>query len=49
LGGNLKEIDHVEYPDTNKRIILRRIFGKWNGEALTGLIRVRRGTGGGLL
>jgi len=49
LVGNLKKIDHVEYPGIDERVILRWIFGKWNGEAWTGLIRVGRGTDGGLL
>jgi hypothetical protein len=31
------------------RIILKRIFKKWNGEGWTGLIWLRIGTGGGLL
>jgi len=31
------------------RIILKRIFRKLDGEALTGLIWLRTGTGGGLL
>jgi len=31
------------------RIILRRIFKKWDGERWTGLIWLRKGTGGGLL
>jgi hypothetical protein len=31
------------------RIILKWIFKKWDGEAWTGLIWLRIGTGGGLL
>jgi len=49
LEGNLRGIDHVEYLGVYERIILRRIFGKWNVEAWTGLIRLRIGTGVGLL
>jgi hypothetical protein len=33
----------------NWRIILKRIFQKWDGGALTGLIWLRIGTGDGLL
>ena len=28
--GNLGERDHFEYPGVDGRIILRRIFGKWD-------------------
>ena len=49
LEGNLKEIDHVKYPGVDEMIILRWIFGKWNGEVWTGLIRLRVGTRVGLL
>ena len=45
--GNQKERDHLDNPGTDGRIILRRIFRKWNGEAWTGLILLRIGTGGG--
>jgi hypothetical protein len=44
LGGNLRGIDYVEYLGVEGRIILRWIFGKWNGEAWTGLIWLRIGT-----
>jgi hypothetical protein len=33
----------------NGRIILKRIFKKWDGAARTELLRLRIGTGGGLL
>jgi len=33
----------------NWRIILKRIFKKWDGAAWTELLRLRIGTGGGLL
>jgi len=28
--GNLEERDHMEDPDVDRRIILRRIFRKWD-------------------
>jgi len=48
--GNLEEVDHLEEPDVDERIILRWIFRKWaRGLAWTGLIWLRIGTGGGHL
>jgi hypothetical protein len=47
--GNLREIDHLEDPGIDRRIILRRIFRTWGGGAWTGSIWLRIGTGGGLL
>jgi len=38
LVGKPGEIDHLEDPDTNGRIILRWIFRKWDGVALAGSI-----------
>jgi len=48
-GGNLREREHLEDPDDDGRIILRRIFRKWFGGVWTGLIWLRRGTVGGHL
>jgi len=45
-GGNLKEGDHLEYPDLNGRIILRWIFRKWDVGARTGSSWLRIGTDG---
>jgi len=45
----LRERDHFEDPVVDGRIILRWIFRKWDGEARTGLIWFRIGTGGRLL
>jgi len=30
LGGNLREREHLEDPDVDGRIILRRFFRKWD-------------------
>jgi hypothetical protein len=45
--GNLKERDHLDDPGVDRRIILRWIFRKWDGGALTSLIWLRIWTGGG--
>jgi len=45
----LRERGHLEDPGLGERIILKRIFWKWEGEAWTGLIWLRIGTGGGRL
>jgi hypothetical protein len=47
--GDLKERDHLEDLGIDRRIILKWIFKKWDGEALTGLIWLRIGKGGGRL
>jgi hypothetical protein len=46
--GELREGDHFGDPGVDGRIILKRIFKKWDG-AWTGLSWLRIGTGGGLL
>jgi hypothetical protein len=40
------ERDHWEDPDVDGRIILRRIFRKWEGVVGTGWNWLRIGTGG---
>ena len=45
----MREKDHLENSNIDGRIILRWIFRKWDGEAWTGLIWLRIGTGGGHL
>jgi hypothetical protein len=46
---NLRERDHFEYPGVGGRIILKRIFEKWDGGASTASNWLRIGTGDGLL
>jgi hypothetical protein len=49
LWGNPREREHLEDPVVDGKIILRWIFRKWNVEAWTGSIWLRKGTGGGHL
>jgi hypothetical protein len=49
LVGNLRERDYWGDPDVVGRIILRRIFRKWEGVVRTGWSWLRTGTGGGHL
>jgi len=44
--GHLRETDHLEDSGVDWRIILRRILRSGIGGAWTGLICLRRGTGG---
>ena len=43
---NLREIEHMEDPVVDGRIILRWIFRKWDVRAWTELVLLRIGTGG---
>jgi hypothetical protein len=45
---NVRQGDHSKVTGVDERI-LKWIFKKWIGEALTGLVRARIGTGSGLL
>jgi len=47
--GNLRERDHLEFPDIDERIILKWICRKWDVGVRTGSIWLRIGTGGGHL
>jgi hypothetical protein len=47
--GDLRERDHLEDLRIDWRIILKWIFKKCDGEAWSGLLWFRIGTGGGLL
>jgi len=46
LWGNLSERDHLEDPGIDGRITLRWIFRKCDVRAVTGLIWLRKKTGG---
>jgi len=46
---NLSERDHLEDPGLDRRIVLRRLFRKWDVGAWTGSMCLRIGTGGGYL
>jgi hypothetical protein len=46
---NLRERDHLVDPGVDGRIILRRIFRKWDMGVWTGLSGLRIETGGGQL
>ena len=46
---NLRERDHLEHPGVDGRIILRRIFTKWDVGVWNGSICLMIGTRGGLL
>ena len=48
-GGNLRERDHLGDTSVDGRIILRRIFRKWDVVVWTGSSWLRIGTGGGRL
>jgi hypothetical protein len=47
--GNLRERDHWGDPGVDGRVILRRIFRKWDVGVCTGLSWLRIETGGGHL
>ena len=47
--GKLRERDHLEDPDVDRRIILKWIFRKWDVGVWTGFNWFKIGTGGGHL
>jgi hypothetical protein len=47
--GNLKKRDHFEELDIVERIILKLLFGKWDGRAWTGSSWLRIWISGGML
>jgi len=47
--GSLREKDHLKDPGANERLILRWLFGKWDGGAWTGFIWYRIAPGDGHL
>ena len=47
--GDLRERVHLEEPGVDRRIILKLILKKWDGETWTGLIWLRIGAGNGIL
>jgi hypothetical protein len=49
LVGKPEGKNHLENPGVDGKIILKWIIKKWDGQARTGLICLRRGAGGGLL
>jgi hypothetical protein len=49
LDGRPEGKSHLEDPDLGGRMLLKRAFKKWIGEAWTGLIWLRTGTGRGRL
>jgi hypothetical protein len=49
LWGDVRKRDHLEDPGVDGNMILKRFFKKRDGEAWTGSIGLRIGTGGGHL
>jgi len=46
---NVMERDHMEDLGLDGKVVLKWIFREWDGEAWTGLLCFRIGTGGGCL
>lgn len=47
--GDLMGIDHLEDISVDGRVIIKWVFKEWHDDVWTGLLWLRRGTGGGCM